>query len=86
MYRVNWNLTSALGLPVAYGGVDEGADRRAVAMAFAALLAEPCPRQGAQTGRVCLCLLEDPAALTQGQVEQQTNTTSYQEISAYVTN
>lgn len=57
--------TSALRLPVAYGGVDEGA-AGPDAMAFVALLCEPCARQGAQTSWVRLCLLEDPAQLTQG--------------------
>lgn len=52
--------TSALCPAVPYGGVDEraaGAD----AVAFGALLGEPRARQRAQTFRVRLRLLEDPA-------------------------
>lgn len=71
-----WHLTFASCPPVAYGGMDEVTAQPAVAKAFAALLTEPGPRQRPQTCRVCLCLLQRPAGLTQGQVKQQTLTTS----------
>lgn len=58
--------TSAPCPAVPYGGVDEHA-AGAGAVAFGALLGEPRARQRAQTFRVRLRLLEDPApALTQG--------------------
>lgn len=79
-------LTSALSLPVAYGGVDQVAACRPVAMAFAALLAEPRSWQEVQTRRVCLRLLEVPEALTRSQVKQQRITTSCFHKSADIRN
>lgn len=69
-------LTSALSLPVAYGGVDEVAARHPVMMALAARLAEPRARQEAQMRRVRLPLLEGSASLTEKQVKRKTITTS----------